>query len=344
MQFLLPELQTPAEIAQMLRALGVTAAELGIRQQVRDAHVHEPKRGDPTATGDLRKRYSTEVDIRWRRMTAQTRNAVIEQDALGLTDQPGPFGLAALTPDGRLRVFQGWFDQTLDRIVLERDAGYLDRMIEHAYRRGLSRAQKLSRNVEPPAMLDTINHLQQLTLVELQGICEATSQRVVRLGAEAQLTRKKPSELMKLATDAINVVGVTRSRQMISTMVVKTHGVATLDTFEAAGVQQVALVPEHVRPVTVKVHDAAIFPALRRIGKSLRTLQRIAREEGIIGKAFEGMQVEVLTAGDDRVCDECEEIAADGPYSIDEARSLIPAHPNCRCSFIPEGSSLFGVV
>jgi len=122
MQFLLPELQTPEEIAQMLRALGVTAAELGISQPVHDARVHEPKHGDPTATGDLRKRYTTEIEIRWRRTTAQTRNAVIEQDALGLTNEPGPFGLAAMTPDGRLRVFQGWFDQTLDRIVLERDA------------------------------------------------------------------------------------------------------------------------------------------------------------------------------------------------------------------------------
>jgi hypothetical protein len=46
-------------------------------------------------------------------------------------------------------------------------------------------------------------------------------------------------------------------------------------------------------------------------------------------------EVNVQTAGDDRVCDECDELAADGPYSIDEADDLIPAHPNCRCALVP---------
>lgn len=44
--------------------------------------------------------------------------------------------------------------------------------------------------------------------------------------------------------------------------------------------------------------------------------------------------VEVVTAGDMRVCDKCDEIAEFGPYTINRARSLIPAHPNCRCAFV----------
>jgi len=54
--------------------------------------------------------------------------------------------------------------------------------------------------------------------------------------------------------------------------------------------------------------------------------------------------VNVLTAGDDRVCSDCEDIAADGPYELDEARDLIPAHPNCRCAFIPFGDKRFAPV
>jgi hypothetical protein len=49
----------------------------------------------------------------------------------------------------------------------------------------------------------------------------------------------------------------------------------------------------------------------------------------------EAEEVNVQTAGDDRVCDECDELAADGPYSLDEADDLIPAHPNCRCALVP---------
>ena len=49
-------------------------------------------------------------------------------------------------------------------------------------------------------------------------------------------------------------------------------------------------------------------------------------------------KLDVLTQGDDRVCDECDGISDGGPYSIGEARSLIPAHPNCRCLFVAAGS------
>jgi hypothetical protein len=45
--------------------------------------------------------------------------------------------------------------------------------------------------------------------------------------------------------------------------------------------------------------------------------------------------VEVLTAGDDNVCPICEDISDDGPYTLDEAEDLIPAHPHCRCAFVP---------
>ena len=39
----------------------------------------------------------------------------------------------------------------------------------------------------------------------------------------------------------------------------------------------------------------------------------------------------VQTAGDDRVCDRCDAIAARSPYTLDKL-PVIPAHPNCRCS------------
>jgi exonuclease VII small subunit len=48
-----------------------------------------------------------------------------------------------------------------------------------------------------------------------------------------------------------------------------------------------------------------------------------------------GEFVNVLTAGDDKVCQICQDLATDGPYSLEEARPLLPAHPHCRCTFIP---------
>jgi DNA-binding transcriptional MerR regulator len=45
--------------------------------------------------------------------------------------------------------------------------------------------------------------------------------------------------------------------------------------------------------------------------------------------------VSVATAGDERVCDICNDLEDEGPYSLEEAQALLPAHPHCRCSVVP---------
>ena len=45
--------------------------------------------------------------------------------------------------------------------------------------------------------------------------------------------------------------------------------------------------------------------------------------------------VELLTARDDRVCPICRFLEEQGPVSIEEAKGVIPVHPNCRCAWIP---------
>ena len=48
-----------------------------------------------------------------------------------------------------------------------------------------------------------------------------------------------------------------------------------------------------------------------------------------------GLMAEVGTAGDERVCDECQGVADGGPYTVEAARGMIPLHPRCRCSWEP---------
>lgn len=47
-----------------------------------------------------------------------------------------------------------------------------------------------------------------------------------------------------------------------------------------------------------------------------------------------GVEAEWATAGDDRVCPECEAMEGE-TFPIDEAHGLIPLHPNCRCTWVP---------
>jgi len=44
-------------------------------------------------------------------------------------------------------------------------------------------------------------------------------------------------------------------------------------------------------------------------------------------------KVEIITAGDDIVCDDCLDIEDRNPWTIQEAMELLPMHPNCRCAF-----------
>lgn len=47
------------------------------------------------------------------------------------------------------------------------------------------------------------------------------------------------------------------------------------------------------------------------------------------------IMAEWITMDDDEVCDDCREMAENGPYSIEEAITLIPACDDCRCVFLP---------
>jgi hypothetical protein len=72
----------------------------------------------------------------------------------------------------------------------------------------------------------------------------------------------------------------------------------------------------HSGKFVTKAHHAALDPDDEWEGP----------EEGSVG---------VETAEDDRVCQVCEDISDNGPYTIDEARDLIPSHPGCRCLLVP---------
>lgn len=55
---------------------------------------------------------------------------------------------------------------------------------------------------------------------------------------------------------------------------------------------------------------------------------------GILGIKEVGVEVELLTAGDERVCPLCTYLEG-SVFSIEEAEGLLPVHPGCRCFLLP---------
>lgn len=321
--------------------------------------VHDANRQtDPTGTLSIRRRYRGKLDIRWRRLTGALKTVIVKANVLGLDTRGSgsiqPFGTSGMDSAAKLRAFQTWVDDTLARVVLDGEAGYLRGMISMAYTRAIGRATRLKGESAIPISVaqksdQKINAIQELVRMELQGINEAVSQQLVRAAAEALLSNRKPARVYRDMSAIVGKIGKTRGRAMIALLTVRAFGEGTLDTFAALGVKKVGTIPEY-RPRIVTDHS--FTDATRRKGAGSRisrteapsasTVRRI-RKQAKEQEKRSGL-VEVLTAGDDDVCPICEDISDNGPYNIDTARSLIPAHPNCRCAFVPADDFRFSEV
>lgn len=51
-------------------------------------------------------------------------------------------------------------------------------------------------------------------------------------------------------------------------------------------------------------------------------------------------EVDVITAGDDLVCEDCLDAEASNPHPISDAAELLPMHPNCRCAYAAVTTSI----
>lgn len=304
----------------------------------------KPTRSDPTGTIVLRRKFVSDFRLKWNSLRAWTRKMLIDQDLLslsstGLTSPANPMVVAGQT---RIQMWQAWFDFTIGRVVLQSDGMWMRQYIEQAYNDGAAFARdQIKRPVVASIANANIATLWQWSVVELQGIDEAVSQQSVRAVATELLHKGTAQAVVRDINAVIEKIGVTRGQALVQTLVNKAFNTGVLDVYDAAGVKQVSPVAETI--ARARVGDARrgtgpgsrISRALRPSSSTIGRIARAALEVELLG------EVNVRTAGDDNVCPICEGIAEEGPYDINVARSLIPAHPNCRCTFIPAGDRRF---
>lgn len=306
---------------------------------------------DPTGTGSIRRAMRAELGIHWRGMRVLLRRMLVEQDLLGLgaSSLSTPMHMAAAYGGGgdKVLTFQIWLDNILKQQVFQGSGDYLRKYIERGYAKGVRFGENqlgmAMSQMQFWPMKQTADTVTQLAIIELQGVIEAVSQQAVRAVTNGILARQKPQFILRNVLKVIEHVGITRSNTIVEFTVVKAFGEGTLDVYQSQGVEHVGLVPE-VRAPRKSLGDAARRVTSRKqIGEgpgsrskgqvpSTRTVQRIRS----VQRELERLErVNVQTAEDEDVCPVCEEIAENGPYRINTARALIPAHPHCRCAFIP---------
>lgn len=257
------------------------------------------------------------------------RVTIVEQDMLGLAPQiNSPMmhvqffarSFGDLGDDYRLKMFSDWFHNTLYSQVI----GNSQWTVQHlaaAYRKGLKDAAS-DLNREPTELAPTMNMLHLASVQsELEGIMDATLQQTTRVVNSALLSKAKPRVLKRWLDTRLDKVAIARLTLLVNSKVIQVYNEAKLDYFKAAGLRKIGIDPEAI----LRNHHVHIGD---RRGKRLPFPETVG----------------VLTAGDNDVCDICEDISASGPYGIEVARDLIPAHPNCRCAFVPSDDERFAPI
>lgn len=288
-------------------------------------HTHDKaKRSrDPTGTAGIRARFRAAANARLGKLSTLVRMGMVDRDMLALG--MAPHVVPKVERGTQLKVFTEWF-YSQATAQLYGDGSWVTPFTLAAYKSGVEAAARLTLS----APVDDMDHIYgEKAKNEFSGIVDRMTQRAAREAAGYIVAEASP----RMAWHAVCAViwgEQPKLYGMCNTIVVEAHNGGRLDQFKAAGVRQVGVEPEALW--TPPVRDAR-KPKLARRGGRLGQLRGISRAKS--------ERVNVETAGDDLVCEVCEDLAAGGPYDLDDARDLFPAHVNCRCALVPEGDLRF---
>lgn len=314
-------------------------------------------RRDPTKSAGLRKRGRTMVTRRLFNLHRSLRGAIQQNDAVGLRgrDNMLPGNIVAWLETKQNKLARG--EMMVRQVVgyeLTDPPNWLWELMSEAVYQGVWQVERELKSsldhLDPTDLGDTHGYA---ATAEIIGIAQDTERRLIRHAVRAVEKNATPEALMREVRDTLEKITKLRLNLLVNTAVVRAVNHGKLFAYQGIGVKQVGIDPEWVAPKKVHGHlvrDAKPrkLLAVQTVAELLATLGAIAEETEAASELAAGLdpveKVNVLTAGDDRVCDDCDDIAADGPYDIDEARDLIPAHPNCRCAFVPYGDKRFAPI
>jgi SPP1 gp7 family putative phage head morphogenesis protein len=292
---------------------------------------------DPTRTTTLRNEFARKVRKRFQNIRGAIRKAIVEEDVFGLTSNPQT--LAVTTPGPRafdfprsadkVQGFMTWLRRQVDRELLEivefnqigqaGEGAWTNLYVRDAYKRGVIRARYelgkagfevpsieqsggISASMNTPFHVDRLGLLYTRTFNELKGITDAMDQQISRVLAQGIAEGDRGSTLARklnavISGNRIGELGITD----------------TLGRFIPAERRATIL----ARTEIIRAHHLATIQEYRNWGV-----------EGVKVKA------EWMTAGDNRVCNQCASLQG-SVFTLDKIEGMIPLHPQCRCIALP---------
>lgn len=282
---------------------------------------------DPSQTTVLRNAFARVMRNKFNKFTNILSQVIVRDDVFGLIANriPGPRAFSFPRSSEKVAAFIKWLSELtneeilqitrIDQVGQSVNAAWSNLYIQDSYKRGVMRARAQLRGLIPslhatggigvvlldPAHVDRLGLLFTRTFTELKGITDAMAQQIGRVLAEGIAKGLEPRMIAKQLNQVITGIG----------------------------------------------EDLSVTDSLGRYIPARRRAEMLARTEIIRAHAeaqlqeFEnwGIQgvsakAEILTANDNRVCPRC--LALEKKVlSIEEARGVIPLHPDCRCIWIP---------
>lgn len=270
-----------------------------------DLHINA-RRADPTATTTLRGQFEADMMRRFRGMQAAIRREVGELNGFGLVANRGRFDRS--TSAGKIADFMSWLREAQNDGLLDMLPGtsmesaasrsWMNVYLESAYQKGLARAGQ---------------QLRASGAAVAQEWVDSFFRRPIHADRMALIYTRAYSDLKGITDEMDKQISRVLAQGMVDGRGPMDIARAINDRIDSIGITRARTL---ARTEVIGAHAEA-------------TLNGFA-EAGI-----EGVEVEAEWATAAGACDLCLELKQGGPYTIAEARSLLPAHPNCRCAWLP---------
>lgn len=266
---------------------------------------------DPTSTSTVIRMYRSAVLRKLAAIKSAIYKALVVQDVFGYkkglmihVELPPEKAWQALDLAGKNKAFAQWLQDVLTTYFLETTGvadstpRWADKFLQAAYGKGVESAAKAVQRME--GSRETIN---------LAALIN-TPFHQERL---AQLFDRNFTEL-KGFTEAM----ATRLKRDLADGLIRGDGPRTMALQLAKDIDISRSRAEMIaRTEVIRTHAQGQLNSFERFG--------IHKVE---------LEAEWITAEDDNVCPDCEDMSGQ-VFSLEDAAGMIPLHPNCRCSWLP---------
>jgi len=302
-----------------------------LKARARRARARSIHRFDPTRTSTLRRRYEREMRKRFREIARAIWQSIVEEDVLGITDPVVAVPQAAPMIRASARAKPKTKTPGRAAFKFDRDPKKVSRFMDFIKQANRSGIIGIQRGAPVSQAADLSWQNIYLRSAYQKGLANA-GRNLKGQGVEVSDEWLDSAFFRPMHADRAGIIF--------------TRAFSELEGVTATMEQRMSRTL--ARAITEGIGARATAKRLiDDVGFGERRAEMIARTETISAHAeaslnaydeaeLEGVQVEAefITAQDDQVCPKCEELAGK-TYPMDQARSIIPVHPNCRCAWLP---------